>query len=158
MAQDIGEPVEEQYAPGEEQYDPDIPIFMALAETFPKCKGCTDTLVFNTNKKVQECLNKYMQEVAIRNFQYPELAKDQGVKGRIFVQFIIERDGSISNAQIVRGIRGKYEDGTEAHVGARQLEDEAIRVVKLFEIIEPATQLGKPVRVKFIFPITASMG
>lgn len=74
------------------------------------------------------------------NLQYPEIAAENGISGRVFVKFVVEPDGSISNVQLVRGVDPA-------------LDKEAIRVVKSSPKWAPGKQRGKPVRVSFTFPI-----
>ena len=65
-----------------------------------------------------------------------------GLQGKVFVEFIIEKDGSISNITVIRG-------------ADPMLDREAVRVITNLPHIAPATQRGKPVRMRFIMPITA---
>jgi len=74
------------------------------------------------------------------NMKYPEEAAKNGIKGRVFVEFIVEKDGSISNTKVLRGVEPT-------------LDKEAIRVVELSPKWNPGKQNGKPVRVKYAFPI-----
>lgn len=74
------------------------------------------------------------------NLQYPEIAAENGISGRVFVKFVVEPDGSISNVQLVRGVDPA-------------LDKEAVRVVKASPKWAPGKQRGKPVRVSFTFPI-----
>ena len=72
--------------------------------------------------------------------KYPALAKESGISGRVFVSFVIERDGSVTDITILRGIGGGC-------------DEEAIRVVKSMPRWNPGTQRGQPVRVRFNLPI-----
>ena len=74
------------------------------------------------------------------NLQYPEIAAENGISGRVFVKFVVEPDGSISNVLLVRGVDPA-------------LDKEAVRVVKASPKWAPGKQRGKPVRVSFTFPI-----
>ena len=74
------------------------------------------------------------------NLQYPEIAAENGISGRVFVKFVVEPDGSISNVSLVRGVDPA-------------LDKEAVRVVKASPKWAPGKQRGKPVRVSFTFPI-----
>jgi len=74
------------------------------------------------------------------NTQYPAIAKDMGIQGRVFVQFIIERDGSVSNVEVIRGVDPS-------------LDREALRVVNSMPKWKPGRQRGKPVKVSFQIPI-----
>jgi len=70
---------------------------------------------------------------------YPKEALDNKIEGKVFISIIIEKDGSLSNFKILRGIP--------------ELNNEAIRVLKLLPNFIPGKQKGKEVRVKYVFPI-----
>jgi protein TonB len=75
------------------------------------------------------------------NMKYPEVAAENGIQGRVFVQFVIEADGRISNVRVLRGVDPS-------------LDKEAIRVIESSPKWNPGKQRGKPVRVSYTFPIT----
>lgn len=75
-----------------------------------------------------------------QNIKYPEEAKELGIQGRVFVTFVVEVDGSISDVRVLRGIGGGC-------------DEEAIRVVKAMPKWVPGKQRGVPVRVQFNLPI-----
>ncbi|MGY4384053.1 protein TonB [Pedobacter sp. UYP24] len=79
-----------------------------------------------------------------RNLKYPEMAVDQSKGGKVFISFVVERDGSISNVQVVRGV-------------GYGMDEEASRVIKKSPNWKPGRQNGKPVRVRFNMPITFSL-
>ncbi|MBQ2386318.1 MAG: energy transducer TonB [Bacteroidales bacterium] len=81
-----------------------------------------------------------MYAYIVKNLKYPEAAKEKGIEGRVFVSFIIEKDGSISNVKILRGIGGGCEEA-------------AVEMIKNMPKWKPGTQRGKPVRVQFNLPI-----
>lgn len=85
---------------------------------------------------INECL-KFLGT----NIKYPLEAQKAGVQGRVIVQFIVEKDGTISNPKIVRGVNP-------------DLDGEAIRVVSIMPTWEPGRQKGQPVRVKYTIPVT----
>jgi periplasmic protein TonB len=74
------------------------------------------------------------------NIKYPEEAKELGIQGRVFVNFVVEKDGTVSNARVLRGIGGGC-------------DEEAIRVVKAMPKWTPGKQRGIPVRVSYNLPI-----
>ena len=74
------------------------------------------------------------------NIKYPVIAQENGIQGRVITNFVVERDGSISDVQIVRG-----QDPS--------LDKEAIRVIKTMPKWKPGQQRGKPVRVRFTLPV-----
>ncbi len=71
---------------------------------------------------------------------YPKKAKKKGVQGRVILQFVVERDGSVSDVEVVKGVD-------------KDLDKEAVRVVKLMPRWVPGEMDGEPVRVKYTLPI-----
>ena len=78
-------------------------------------------------------------EALHRRIEYPDVARKAGVQGRVFLQFVVEKDGSVSNILPVRGIGAGCDEAA-----VRALED--VR-------FEPGMQRGRPVRVKMMLPI-----
>jgi protein TonB len=76
----------------------------------------------------------------VSNIVYPKQARDSKIEGKVIVSFIVEKDGSITNVEVLRS----------AHP---LLDAEAIRVTKLMPKWKPGKQKGKPVRCKFSMPI-----
>lgn len=75
-----------------------------------------------------------------QNLKYPIIAQENGVSGRVFVQFDISVSGEVTNIVVVRGVDPS-------------LDREAIRVVKSSPKWTPGKQRGRPVKVRFTFPI-----
>ena len=75
------------------------------------------------------------------NVRYPKLCHEFGVQGRVLVTFVIEKDGSISNVQVVRSVDPA-------------LDREAVNVVKRMPKWNPGMNNGQPARVKFTLPVT----
>ena len=75
-----------------------------------------------------------------QNTRYPERAKNAGISGRVITHFVVEKDGSISNAEIIRGVDP-------------ELDAEALRLVRSMPKWTPGKQKGQIVRVKFVLPI-----
>ena len=82
-----------------------------------------------------------MMKFVAENVQYPEEAKEKEISGRVLVGFIVEKDGSVNEVKIVRGIGGGC-------------DEEAVRVVKAMPKWKPGKQKGKPVRVHYTLPLT----
>ena len=76
----------------------------------------------------------------INNIEYPQEAQDEGIEGTVYVQFIIEADGSITNVNVLRGIGGGC-------------DEEAREVVENMPNWEPGKKDGEPVRTQFNMPI-----
>ncbi len=81
-------------------------------------------------------LFKFLSE----NITYPKLARESGIQGMVYVTFVVEKDGSITDVKILRGIGGGC-------------DEEAIRVVKKMPKWSPGKQRGKPVRSQFRLPV-----
>ena len=103
-----------------------------------------------------------------RNVKYPSEAIEYGVQGRIFVQFVVEKDGNISDIKIskvsdgraivVTAYKAKDDSPEELNKeneekGLKALQDESIRLVKAMPKWKPGTNKGKPVRCYFHLPI-----
>jgi len=78
-----------------------------------------------------------------KNMKYPEIAVQAGIEGRTTVRFVVERDGSISNVTIQRGVPG-----------CPECDKEAIRVIKSMPKWKPGKNGGKAVRSYFSMPVT----
>ncbi len=119
----------------------DEPLNFMVVESVPVFPGCEDAV---TNDEKRACFQKEIIRFVTRNFKFPELARQMGVGGKVFVQFVIEKDGSISNVQVARGVE-------------ESIDQEAVRVVKSLPKVRPAKQRGKPVRMSFTLPINAKL-
>jgi len=74
------------------------------------------------------------------HIKYPQIARETGIQGRVFVGFVVEPDGSVSNVKILRGIGGGC-------------DEEAVRVIKSLPKWKPGKQRGKAVRVSYQIPV-----
>lgn len=75
-----------------------------------------------------------------QNMKYPPIARDNNIQGRVYVSFVVEKNGNITDVRVLRGIGGGC-------------DEEAIRVVKAMPKWSAGKQRGKPVRVRFNLPI-----
>ena len=117
----------------EEEVDVDVPF--AIIEDVPLFPGCERVKKSERRKCFQEKLDKHV----LKNFRYPEIAQEMGVQGRVFVTFVIDRDGTIT------GIRTRGPD--------KNLEKEAARIIGKLTNMTPGKQRGRAVRVPFSYPI-----
>jgi len=83
-----------------------------------------------------EGLGKYLSE----NIKYPKKALKNGVSGKVFVQFVIDKTGKVTNVVAVRGVE-------------KSLDKEAVRVIKSMPKWKPGMKDGQPVKVKYTIPI-----
>ena len=118
----------------EEELDIDVPF--AVIEDVPIFPGCERVKKSERRNCFQEKMNKHIR----KNFRYPEIAQEMGIQGRVYVNFIIAKDGKITN------IRMRGPD--------KNLEKEAQRIIAKLPSMTPGKQRGRPVRVPFSIPIT----
>ena len=102
----------------------DEDVIVDVAEIMPEFPGGTAALM------------KYLGT----NIKYPTISQEMGSAGRVIVQFVVDKDGSISNPEVVRGV--------DAY-----LDKEAIRVISSMPKWRPGVQNGKKVRVKYTVPV-----
>ena len=114
----------------------DVDVPFAVIEDVPLFPGCEKVAKSERRKCFQEQINKHIR----KNFRYPEIAQEMGIQGRVYVNFIISKDGSITN------IRMRGPD--------KNLEKEAKRIISKLPKMTPGKQRGRPVRVPFSIPIS----
>jgi len=100
-----------------------------------------------------------------QNISYPPLAKKNNVQGKVFITFVIDRDGYVTNIEIYKGVNTKPQQQpnvtdslSEKQLavyaeGAKQLNEEALRVIRIMPKWSPGMLDDKPVRVRYILPI-----
>jgi protein TonB len=114
----------------------DIDVPFAVIEDVPIFPGCERVAKSERRTCFQEQMNKHIR----KNFRYPDIAQEMGIQGRVYVNFIISKDGSITN------IRMRGPD--------KNLENEAARIIGRLPKMTPGKQRGRAVRVPFSIPIT----
>lgn len=124
--EDKGQAVEVKYVPAvvEEEEVEEQQIFQVVEE-MPEFQG-----------GMAECM-KFLA----KNIKYPTIAQENGVQGRVIVQFVVNKDGTIVDPVVVRSV-DPY------------LDKEALRVIKAMPKWKPGKQRGKAVRVKYTVPVT----
>ncbi len=115
----IAPPVE---APVEEEEEE---VIFVVVESMPEFPGG------------QQAMMRYIAE----NIKYPVIAQENGIQGRVICQFVVEKDGKVSDIQVVRSS------------GEASLDKEAQRVIGSMPKWKPGKQRGKPVRVKYTLPV-----
>lgn len=75
-----------------------------------------------------------------KNIKYPTICQEQGIQGRVVVQFVVNKDGSIVDPEVIKPVNP-------------YLDKEALRVISTMPKWKPGEQRGKPVRVKFTVPV-----
>jgi len=119
----------------EEEFE-DVDVPFAVIEDVPIYPGCERVAKSKRRDCFQEQINKHIR----KNFRYPEIAQEMGIQGRVYVNFVIDKDGSITS------IRMRGPD--------KNLEKEAQRIIAKLPRMTPGKQRGRAVRVPFSIPIT----
>lgn len=83
---------------------------------------------------------KSFYEYVSKNLSYPGLARRNNIEGRVYIEFVVEKDGSLTDIKVIKGIGGGC-------------DDEALRIIKEAPKWKPGKQRGRPVRVKMVLPI-----
>lgn len=123
--EELGQKVEVKYVPVKvEEEEPEEQTIFEVVENMPEFNGG------------QAALMQYLA----KNIKYPTIAQENGTQGRVIVQFVVNRDGSIVDAKVVRSV-DPY------------LDKEALRVINSMPKWKPGMQRGKPVRVKYTVPV-----
>ncbi len=125
-SEETGKAVVVKYVPVEVvEEDPEENVVFQVVENMPEFPGGMGALM--------QFLGK--------NIKYPTIAQENGVQGRVIVQFVVNKDGSIVDPVVVRSV-DPY------------LDKEALRVIKTMPKWKPGMQRGKAVRVKYTVPVT----
>ncbi len=114
----------EEYIPVEEEEEAEEAQIFTVVESMPGFPGGESARI------------KYLNE----NIKYPQMARESGIQGRVFVTFVVEKDGKVTDVRVLRGIGGGC-------------DEEAVRVIKNMPNWNAGKQRGKPVRVQFNMPI-----
>lgn len=117
---------------------PVVDEIFKIVEQMPMFPGCENDGLDKAAMK--QCAEKKMLEYIYGNVKYPAIARENGVEGKAIVAFVVEKDGSITDAKVVRGPQAG-------------LSEEALRVVNSFPKWIPGKQRGQPVRVSFVLPV-----
>lgn len=125
------------------QPDPDpIPIPPPVSETVnSEAEAVTVSEILPLYPGGEQALMSFLA----KNIQYPTPCVDNGIEGKVYIRFIVEKNGQVSNAVVMRQPPGEY---------GNLLAKEAIRVIRKLEKFTPGSQNGKPVRVYYTLPVT----
>jgi len=119
-------------------------------EVMPAFGQCIDANIDD----VFQCSTIAIIEYLGNEISYPSSALALDISGTVYVAFVIERDGSVSGAQVFRSFKVSLEGAEEA---IDDLEAEAIRAVSTLPSFRPGTQEGELVRVEMVVPLKFSL-
>lgn len=130
----LDDPVDIDDIPVTDEVNPDETISITLVENVPVFPGCEDA------EDKLKCFQEKMISHVRKNFHYPEPAQERGIEGKVYVAFIIDKEGNIT------GVKMRGPD--------QSLEKEAERIINKLPKMTPGKQGSRSVRVPFSIPIT----
>lgn len=120
-------------------WEEEVEEIFTIVETMPTLGDCED----------ENCTQSAIMKHISRNFKYPERAKQMGIEGRIIIEFVVGKDGVVTDVKVLRGIE-EDRDG--------EMSDAAIKAVESLPEFTPGAQVGKKVKVKYTVPIMCTLG
>jgi len=132
---------------GPVEVDAPVEEVFRVVEEMPRFPGCEEMEGDSKSKKA--CADKKMLQYIYRQIVYPAEARENKIEGTVVVQFVIEKNGSISNVRIVREIGAGC--GEEVKRIVETMND-------MLEKWTPGIQGGKPLRVQFNLPVKFRLG
>ena len=111
-----------------------------IIDDVPMFRSCKNVFKSQRTNCFQNKMNKHIS----KHFYYPKYAQNRGIQGKVFIQFIIEKDGSVGEIN--------------ASGADKSLKDAAVRIIKKLPKMIPGKVNGKPVRVPFSIPIEFKLG
>lgn len=116
------------------EVEEDIEVPFAVIEKVPQFPGCT-----GNNTELRACFERKIQEHLLKNFRYPNAAAELNIQGRVFVFFLIDKNGMVTK------IKSRGPD--------QLLETEAERIISLLPKMKPGKQRDRSVSVPYSIPI-----
>ncbi|HEY0976891.1 MAG TPA: energy transducer TonB [Flavobacteriales bacterium] len=123
-------PVQVTDEPGPPAREPDSTTVYTVVEQMPEFPGGSGALMVYLSK----------------NIQYPAEALEAGIEGKVFLRFVVDREGLVKDVEVLRGVPG-----------APSLQQEAVRVVKRMPRWAPGRQNGKAVATHYTLPVMFKM-
>lgn len=131
---EVPDVIEEEEAPVEQE------IF-TIVEDMPKFKGCENM----SGTEATNCTNQEIMTFIQKNFVYPPMALENDIEGKVFVRFVVNPKGEVSDVTVAKGVDAL-------------LDNAAVGIVKKMPNFTPGKQRGKAVPVQYIIPINFKIG
>ncbi|MCR9290077.1 MAG: energy transducer TonB [Bacteroidetes bacterium] len=122
--------------------EPEVEEIFKVVEDMPRFPGCED--MAGTKDEKKRCADKRLYEYIYKYLTYPNIARENNIAGTVVIQFVVEKDGSIGGAKVVRDIGGGC--GKSALDIVNQMNTMPTKWI-------PGKQRGRPVRVIFNLPV-----
>lgn len=128
--------IEETYEEEEEAAEEQIFVSVENMPTLPGCEGISNKM------KRDMCTQQKMYQHLGKVQKYPQMMKEAGVEGRVFVTFVVDKSGKVTDVEVMKGV-----------AGGKALDKEAVRMVSSLPKFKPGTQQGKAVKIRYNLPI-----
>lgn len=112
-----------------------------VVEQMPRFPGCEDK---GSEAEKKKCAEEKMVKYLYKHLKYPNIARENGIEGRVFVQFVVEKNGSISDVNVVRDIGGGCGEAAKKVVESMN---------NMPQKWTPGKQRGRAVKVYFTLPV-----
>lgn len=116
---------------------------LTIVEKMPGFGDCS--LLDNASRAL--CTEQAIQAFIIDNIRIPKSVKDRGEGGRVFVSFVVNKQGNVEDVTILKGISG-----------AKAMDKEVMRVINLLPQFSPGEQTGRKAKVRYIIPVNVQLG
>lgn len=128
--------IEETYEEEEEVAEEQIFVSVENMPTLPGCEGITNKMKRDqcTQQKIYQHLGKVQK--------YPTMMKEAGIEGTVFITFVVDKKGKVTDVEVLRGV-----------AGGKALDNEAVRMIQSLPSFKPGTQQGKAVKIRYNLPI-----
>ena len=138
--------------------------FVLWGQDEPEAFVKVDQMPLLANCENEDCTNKEIMNFIANNFHYPELAKANKIEGKLILYFIVEKDGSVNDVELIRGINSNiYLHGKSDSIqlvikeAISSLHNESITLLSKLVFDKPGIQDNKAVRVRYTIPINCKL-
>ena len=121
--------------------EPEVDEIFKVVEEMPRFPGCDS----GSAEEKKACADQKLLQYLYKNLKYPAIARENGVEGRVYIQFVVERDGTVQDGKIVRDI------GAGCGQAALKVVNDMNNLPQRWT---PGKQRGKAVRVLYTLPVT----
>lgn len=130
--------------PSDDEFDVPDELPFSVIEDIPMFPGCEKV----QKSKRAECFQIELAKLITKYFEYPIRARENNVQNKVYVNFMIDKEGNFTEIKV---------RGAKKVNGGEMLEDEAKRIFNKMPKITPGKQRGKPVKVRYTYPINFTL-
>ena len=129
------------------------PLSFVDVEQVPLFDGCDANM---SKEESKACFQQNLMQYVGNNFKYPQKAHDLQLEGKVFVQFVVDKDASIKDVEVVRGLTAE-EGNSEQQDAVDEAHREISELIASLPFTTPAYKDGKKVEMSFVIPINLKL-